>query len=72
MLAVTEKPLIVMEGTLLESMYNGITSQKEVLDTVSTLVDRIKFYQGDFNILWHNSYLDKSWYKNCYKEIINL
>lgn len=72
MLFITEKPLIVMEGTLLESVYNGITSQNEVLKVISKLVDNVKLYQGDFNILWHNSYLDKCWYKNCYKEIINL
>lgn len=73
-LGVWEIPLIVMDGTLCEEKYRGMSTE-ESIETVSELVDIVKKYNGVFSILWHNSSLNngiwKKW-KKTYFEIMKL
>jgi len=71
-LTVVERPLIVMEGTLLDPVYNAITQKDVMLEEIQSLVDKIKLFHGDFTLLWHNSYFERDWYASCYEEIVNL
>ncbi|NOZ54615.1 MAG: hypothetical protein GXP08_16020 [Gammaproteobacteria bacterium] len=58
-LNIKEKPLIVMECTVLDDRYMGISSQEDALHYVLTLKERCKKYNGNFIFLWHNTrYLD--------------
>lgn len=65
-----EKPLIFMDGTLLESNYNGISNEIEFNERVESLVNAVKHFNGEFVFLWHNYYFDKKWYKNSYQKIL--
>lgn len=55
MSSVLEIPLIVMDGTLSNKKYMGI-SKEESLSKVSELIDEIKKFNGVFTLLWHNTY----------------
>ena len=55
-LALTERPLIVMEGTLLSKAYMGL-DYREAARTASELIRVCRRFRGDFTLLWHNSHL---------------
>lgn len=61
-LRLKERPLIVMEGTLLEYQ-EGMTSIK-MEDIILNLVQKVKKYNGDFVFLWHNSSFNTENWKN--------
>ncbi|WP_339226793.1 polysaccharide deacetylase family protein [Oceanobacillus sp. FSL K6-2867] len=69
-LNIKERPLIVMEGTLIN--YNKLTPKEVYLQT-SELIKTVKRYDGDFVYLWHNSsYHINGWedYKQVYYNIL--
>lgn len=53
-----EIPLIVMEGTLFNDFYSGLTPE-EGFNYVVNLINEVKRYGGVFTLLWHNSFLNK-------------
>ncbi|MGG7213301.1 polysaccharide deacetylase family protein [Clostridium nigeriense] len=68
-----EIPLIVMDVTIAETQYMGL-NPKEGIDYVKNLINRIIDVNGVFSLLWHNSNLDNSMWKDwlsVYEEIIN-
>ncbi len=70
-LKIIEKPLIFMEGTLLDVTYNSINNQIEFDQKIESLLETVKYFNGEFLFLWHNSYFDKSWYKESYRKILS-
>lgn len=50
------RPLIVMEGTVIDSTYLGLGVTKEAEYRLLTLKDRCRAVSGTFSLLWHNSY----------------
>ncbi|MFU7516430.1 polysaccharide deacetylase family protein [Clostridium sp. HCS.1] len=69
-----EIPLIVMDGTLSEAQYMGL-SPEGAIEYVRELIKKIIDVNGVFSFLWHNSSLDetsiwKEW-KDVYEEIIS-
>jgi hypothetical protein len=52
---VIEIPLIVMDSTLQNPKYMGI-SQTESLKSVFSIIEEIKKFNGVFTILWHNTF----------------
>jgi hypothetical protein len=70
-LKIIEKPLIFMEATLLSKKYNSISSQLKFDKKIESLLDTVKYFDGEFVFLWHNSYFGKSWYKESYRKILN-
>jgi len=70
-LKINEFPLIVMDGTLLK--YNRY-SKEEAYSKVIKLIDKIKYYKGNFVFLWHNSSFNTpEWkkYGNLYEKIVS-
>jgi hypothetical protein len=57
-----EKPLILMEATLLD--YKKHNNSK-IIDTFSYFEDKVKKYNGNFIFLWHNSSFNIGPYKKC-------
>ena len=55
-LNLVEKPLIVMEGSLLNEDYMGLP-HNAAFGEITKLIDRCKKYAGNFTLLWHNSSL---------------
>lgn len=64
-----ERPLIVMEGSLLDPGYMGLDI-KQSFNEVTKLRDQCKRFKGDFTLLWHNSSLIKSKELNLYQTIV--
>ncbi|MEG0308647.1 MAG: polysaccharide deacetylase family protein [Clostridium sp.] len=68
-----EIPLVLMDGTLLEAEYMGLSAEDGLL-YAKKLIDRIKAVKGVFTLLWHNSSFDNtskwgSW-KFVYEDIL--
>lgn len=68
-LPLRERPLIVMEASLFDSM--GL-SEARALERIAGLVQACRRYRGDFVLLWHNSRLASSREKRFYQEVLDL
>lgn len=55
-LALRERPLVVMDATLLEGKYMGLDND-EATERARSLRATCARFGGDFSLLWHNSYL---------------
>jgi len=55
-LALRERPLIVMEGSMLGGQYMRLSHEKS-LSLIQKLAETCKMFNGDFTLLWHNSSL---------------
>ena len=68
-----EIPLILMDGTLVEKEYMGLSPEEGLL-YAKELIDRVKDVNGVFTLLWHNSSFDNTskWgqWKYVYQEIL--
>lgn len=64
---VIEIPLIVMDSTLSNRKYLGL-SQQVSLPLIFNLVDEIKKFEGVFTILWHNTFFSEYKY-NGWKDV---
>ena len=61
---ITEHPLIVMDGSLIDYLHAGI---EESNDLTNRLLARCKAVEGDSIILWHNHLLSRS-YRTFYEK----
>lgn len=68
-----EIPLIVMDGTLKDKEYMGLSTD-DAISYSKLLLDRVKSLNGVFTILWHNSSFDDngewSGWGEVYEEIL--
>ena len=55
-LKLRERPLIIMEGSMLGGQYMGLSHEKS-LSLIQKLAQTCKMFNGDFTLLWHNSSL---------------
>ncbi len=74
MLNLVEKPLLIMEGSLLESDYLG-ANYEEVTKISKNIIRQVKMYKGKLTFLWHNDYLimekNRKLYENFLSEALN-
>lgn len=70
MLPVKERPLVVMERTVLDKDYMGISSHDKVFEHVCHLKNCCRLFNGDFTILWHNHRLCQNPDIYLYKSIL--
>lgn len=68
-LNIIERPLIIMEASLLSKGYMGLSHQ-EAFKSSQVIIDRCKKYHGTFVLLWHNSCLRKNHDKKLYQDIL--
>lgn len=68
-LRLKERPLIVMDCTLFD--YMGL-SVDEATELLSLLAQRCRMYEGEFVLLWHNSYLLTETQRQFYREALNI
>ncbi len=68
-LKLKERPLIIMEGTLVN--YQNFTPE-EMEERIKNLADKVKQYNGQFVFLWHNSSFGGSWkkFEYIYEKVI--
>ncbi|WP_433944529.1 polysaccharide deacetylase family protein [Paenibacillus sp. SN-8-1] len=71
-LKLRERPLIVMDQTIVHQSYMGLTGEK-ALRTILHYYEQCAKYQGDFTLLWHNSQLmrsaDRELYQSCLEKL---
>ena len=65
-----EKPLTLMEKTLLSSEYMNINDEDEMLLYLKNLSDVVKKYNGEFVLLWHNQKLSTTSEKEVYEKVL--
>ncbi|MCT2194956.1 polysaccharide deacetylase family protein [Paenibacillus phoenicis] len=68
-LALRERPLIVMDQTILHPEYMGLTLE-QAYETIRWLYLECRKYNGDFTLLWHNSQLVKSSDRWLYRKVV--
>ena len=69
-----EIPLIVMDGTLRDKKYRGLTPE-EAYSCIEELLYIVDKYKGVFSILWHNTSVCgrywRKWYNKVYLKFLN-
>ena len=68
---ILERPLIIMDGTIVLSSYMGLGFSDKALNYIYELKDKCKKYKGDFRLLWHNSFLVDKQSKDFYLKILD-
>jgi len=56
-LALRQRPLILMECSVIADRYMGLGYSPEAWDVMTRLKERALMFGGDFTFLWHNSHL---------------
>ena len=68
-LKLRQRPLIVMECSLLSDQYKGLQHEMALME-MKKLKATCEGFGGSFNFLWHNSQLDSRADRESYKEMI--
>ena len=71
-LNIVERPLIVMEGSVLDSKYMGMQDFESAVNYMQKLKNQCSMFGGEFVLLWHNSRLTTSWEKKMYQEVLGV
>jgi len=69
-LHIKERPLILMECTLIEKKFMGLGLLQKSFDLASRLKNCCKKYNGNFVLLWHNSRLLTNTDKTFYSDLL--
>jgi len=69
-LQLTERPLIVMEGSVLGEQYMNL-SGREAMAYMQKLKELCRQYNGDFTLLWHNSLFETPEMWEMYERLIS-
>ena len=70
-LSIKQRPLIVMECTIIDKVYMGLGYSEEALKTMKELKEKCFKYNGNFSLLWHNSHFKTEDDKKMFEEIVN-
>lgn len=68
-LKLKQKPLVIMECSIIDEYFMGLNS-KQAKTLIFQLKENAIKYGGDFNILWHNSYLIRPSDKKLFEHIL--
>ncbi len=66
-----ERPLIVMEQSVVSPMYMGISDPQRVFDLCRELKNTCRRYRGDFVLLWHNTLLIDPQHREIYQAVLS-
>jgi hypothetical protein len=69
-ITVKQRPLVLMECSIIDDAYMGFGYTDEALDYMKLLKHRCHQFGGDFTLLWHNSHFSRAKDKEFYKELI--
>ena len=69
-LSIIQRPLILMESSLIADRYMGLGYGDEALAIAQQLKFRALMYGGDFTLLWHNSHFTSQKDRQFFKELI--
>jgi peptidoglycan/xylan/chitin deacetylase (PgdA/CDA1 family) len=66
-----QRPLIMMDASVLSSGYMNMGYSDETLEYMKSLKEQCFTYGGNFTLLWHNSFFKTEKDKFFYQELIN-
>lgn len=69
-LKLRQRPLIVMECSVIDDCYMGLGYSYKALKVMQDLKEKCYRYHGNFSLLWHNSHLKKKEDKKFFMELI--
>lgn len=69
-LTLRERPLILMECSVIDARYLGLGRTEEARRKMLELKQTCKKYSGDFSLLWHNSAFHTKFDEDVYRELI--
>jgi hypothetical protein len=67
-----QRPLIVMECSVIDKPYMGLGYSEDALQTMRDLKQKCFKYKGNFSLLWHNSSFKNIEDKKMFEDIINV
>lgn len=70
-LRLQERPLIIMECSVLDEGYMGLGYSDMTLTLMKSYRDTCHRFGGDFTLLWHNSYFGNQEDRRFYRELVN-
>jgi peptidoglycan/xylan/chitin deacetylase (PgdA/CDA1 family) len=70
-LKLRERPLIMMEASVLSPKYMNMGYSDQTFDYMKSLKEKCFYYGGNFTLLWHNSFFKSEKDKVFYQELIN-
>ena len=70
-LKLLQRPLVVMECTVIDDQYMGLGDGERAYDCMRRLKHECQKYQGDFTILWHNQRLRDEREKSLYSDVLS-
>jgi len=70
-LKLRERPLIVMECSVIDQQYMGLGLGTAALNVMASLKDTCQKYHGDFTILWHNHRLIEAEEQELYTNLLD-
>jgi hypothetical protein len=71
-LTIKERPLIVMEFSIIDDIFMGLGFSEEALQIMKKLKERCYKYKGNFTLLWHNNHLKTKEAKKMFEVIISV
>jgi hypothetical protein len=69
-LRIRERPLIVMDCSVIDEKYMGLGISATALNTMTSLRDASYRFGGNFTLLWHNSYFQQADSLMLYSQLI--
>lgn len=69
-LSLQQRPLVVMECSIIDKKYMGLGLSKKAFSKVQELKNKCYEYNGNFTILWHNSYFMTNEHKIFFEKIL--
>ena len=69
-LKIKERPLMVMDGTLFAEKYMNL-DYEEALNYIEILAKRVKMFNGNFVLLWHNTMVMTDAQKHFYERVLD-
>ncbi len=70
-LKLRQRPLIVMECSVMDACYMGLGEGGAALDFMQLLKHRCQQVDGQFSLLWHNSSLKTPHHRSIYRDILS-
>ncbi|MCB0742322.1 MAG: polysaccharide deacetylase family protein [Ignavibacteriae bacterium] len=69
-IGIKERPLMAMEQTLAAQRYMGLGFSVDFFDRIISIFKTVKYYGGEFSLLWHNSNFTLPNSKEIYSQIL--
>ncbi len=66
-----QRPLVTMEGTIIGHAYENRGYSQEAAKRFEYLMSVCRQFEGDYTLLWHNSFFISSFAKKTYLKLIN-